>query len=214
MREPGVPGSTRVFALCGVAAPIFYVTGTALAAALRTDYSVMSHTVSRLGEQGGPYALLFIYLGGVPYGLLTALFAIALYRALGPGAAVRVGAVLVAVSGIATVLALAVFPRDTAPAPPGAAHLSAGIVAGVASIAGFFVLASPLRRLGPGYRTYSLACGVVVLAIGFAAPLLGLFPGFGQRLAAAVGFAWMVAIALRILREGRAASAPFGSMRV
>lgn len=196
-----MPGSTRAFTLCGVAAPVFYVLGTALAASLRTDYSVISHTVSHLGEQGGPYALLFVYLGQVPYGLLTIAFAIALYRALGTGAAARVGAVLVAVGGIATVFASAVFPRNPTPAAPGAAHVSIGLVGIVASTAALFVLASPLRRLGPGYRTYSLACGVA-LAIWLAS--LGLFrtyPGFGQRLGAVIGFAWMVVIAVGILRD-------------
>ncbi len=177
--------STRSLAFCGIAAPVFYVAGTALAAALRADYSVMSHTVSRLGEQGGDYALLFVYLGQVPKGLLTTAFAIALYRALGTGAAVRVGSVLVAVGGIATVFASAVFPRNTTPAPPGAARLWIGVLGGVAVIAALFVLASPLRRLGPAYRTYSLASGAA-LAIWLAAFPLGLFGtyhGFGQRLA-------------------------------
>ncbi len=197
--------STRSLAFCGVAAPVFYVAGTALAAALRADYSVMSHTVSRLGEQDGAYALLFVYLGQVPNGLLTAAFAIALYRALGTGAAVRVGAVLVAIGGVATVFSFAVFPRHTAPAPPGAAHLWSGLVQIVAGTAALFVLASPLRRLGPGYCTYSLGCGVAfaVLLAAFPLGLFRTYPGFGQRLGAAIGFSWVVVIALRILRDQR-----------
>ena len=63
-----LPTSTRIFALCGIAAVVFYVLGHALAAGLRPDYSVIQHTISMLGERGGPYALLFVYLGAVPYG--------------------------------------------------------------------------------------------------------------------------------------------------
>jgi hypothetical membrane protein len=202
MRE-SVAGSTRAFALCGIAAPVFYVLGTALAAMLRPDYSLIHHTVSRLGEQGGDSALLFIYLGQVPYGLLTAAFAIALYRVLGTGTAVHVGSVLLAIGGAATVVAFAVFPRNAAPAPPGAAHLWSGLVQIVAGTAAMVVLASPLRGLGRGYFSYSLACGVA-LAIWLAGALLGPFrtyPGFWARLAAAIALAWIVVIALRILRD-------------
>jgi hypothetical protein len=78
-----------------------------------------------------------------------------------------------------------------------------GLVGIVAGTAACFVLASPLRRLGSGYRTYSLACGIAIV-ICLAAFLLGLFsafPGFGQRLGATIGFAWMVVIAVGILRD-------------
>ena len=199
-----MPGSTRIFALCGIAAVVFYVLGHALAAGLRPDYSMIHHTISALGERGGPYALVFIYMATVPYGLLTALFAVALYRALGTGTAARVGSALVAVGGIATIAAYAVFPRHTSPAPPGAAHLWSGIVMGVAFVVAFFVLASPLRQLGRGYRTYSLGTGAGVLAIWLVAGPLGLFattPGLGQRLSVAIGLAWTMVIALRILRD-------------
>lgn len=107
---------TRWLALCGVASAGFYVAGTAVALLLRPDYSLLTDTVSRLGETGARGAGWFVYLGTAPSGLLTVAFAIALYHALGTGWVGRAGAALVALNGLLMLATFAVFPRNTWPA--------------------------------------------------------------------------------------------------
>lgn len=195
----------RWLALSGIAAPVFYVAGTALAAALRPDYSLISHTVSRLGEEGAPYAMLFVYLGQIPSGLMTVAFAVVLHHALGGGARARVGSTLVGLGGVGVLLSSAVFPRNPWPSPPGAAHLGIGLAAALAFAIAPLVLAAPLRLLGEGYRWFSAATGTaLVLGIALSPlPFYASYPGLGQRLLATIAYLWMAVLALQILQGSR-----------
>jgi hypothetical membrane protein len=198
-----VPGSTRVFALCGVAAPVFYVVGTLLAASLRPDYSLAVHTVSRLGETGAPYALLFNYVGLVPVGILTAVFALAILRALPGGRAVRIGAVLLALEGVALVASSALFPRLSGPSP-GALHLGASVIALACGMLAGLTLARPLGYLGSGYGLLSVAVAIAVPVLFVVVAPNAPTPGLYHRLGTAFAFIWMLAVAIPIIRGAEA----------
>lgn len=191
---------TRLLACCGIAAPVIYVAATLLVASLRPEYSLAVHTISRLGQIGAPYARLYNFLGELPSIILTVAFAFSILRALPKGRAVQIGVALIALAGVANVMSAGVFPRLAGPAP-GAMHLGAGLVTIVCFTLAYLVLARPLRHLGSGYGLLSVAAGIAipVLFIGVAPNVDN--PGLYARLGQALGFIWMVAVAIAIIRR-------------
>jgi hypothetical membrane protein len=186
--------------LCGVAAPVFYVVGTLLAASLRPDYSLAVHTPARLGEAGAPYALLFNYVGVVPVGILTVAFALAILRALPKGRAAQIGVLLLALGGVALVVSSAVFPRLSGPSP-GALHLGVGAIWLACGMLARLTLARPLSYLGSGYGLLSVAVAISVPVLFIVVAPNAPTPGLYHRLGSAIEFIWMLAVAIPIIRR-------------
>lgn len=192
--------TTRLLAFSAFAAPVFYVVGTLLAASLRPDYSLAVHTVSRLGEIGAPYALLFNYVAIVPAGILTVVFAAAILRALPAGRATQIGVVMLSLQGVAAVVSSAVFPRLAGPSP-GVLHFGASMIGLACGTLALLTLARPLRQLGSGYVPFTVAVAIAVPVIFVVTAPNVTTPGLYHRLGSAIAFIWMVAVAVPIIRH-------------
>ena len=72
----------RILLLCGILAPLVYVTAVVLGGLLRPDYSHKSQAISELIASGAPNKLLLDPLFAL-YNLLTAAFGIGLFMAVG-----------------------------------------------------------------------------------------------------------------------------------
>ena len=89
-RKPRTDRVQAVLAFSGVAAPVLFAIAVVILAALRTDYSHLSGTLSGLGAVGAPNAAFFT-AAAVVFGALLVAFAVGLHRGIGEGKGSRVG---------------------------------------------------------------------------------------------------------------------------
>ena len=180
---------SRWIAAAGWAAALACVVA-AVVGGLRLDgYSHALHPLALLGARGVPGATAFNLIGFVLPGVLAALVASGLYRAL-PAVAgwwPRIGARLLLISALAFA-AQGVLPLDPQDidGPGSGLHASAWMVWWTAFVAGALLLAAgePRRRMG------SIAAAVVVLAMMFI-PASLLEPALAQRTALAAWLLWL-----------------------
>jgi hypothetical protein len=197
--------------LSGVAAPCFMILAIVVAGAFHPEYSHLSQFVSELGAAGAPNPGILNFGGLIPAGALTVLFAIAMGRRLGPGRAVALSALLVAVLGIGRLIA------GLAPCDPGcsmeALSVSGRIHAAAGMTALFASVIAPLA-LAVGLRTHRSRLGRTSMWLGLAGAaaffilvrwLDGPFVGGAQRLLLALSYGWIVLVAVHLLRVGRVA---------
>ncbi|MFO8059565.1 MAG: DUF998 domain-containing protein [Bacillota bacterium] len=208
---------TRLLLTCGViAGPLFTIVWF-IAGAARAHYDPMRHPISSLaiGDFGWTQAGNFIVTG-----LLTLAFAVGLHRALRPGST-RWGALLIGACAIGLLGAGAFvadprsgYPPGTPATPqaystvPGTLHdLFSSLVFFGLPIA-CFVFARLFSRWGErSWSRYSVGTGVTFLlmfiltSVGFA-QVEGLVDvaGLLQRITLTVGWAWLTALAIRMLR--------------
>lgn len=189
--------STRLLALSGILAPLFYLLATGLTVWLRPEYSLVGDSVSQLANVDEPFGILFILLGAVPVGFLAVLFSYSLWSVLPESRAMLAGIVLLAHEGFALVLSFGVFPRSGP--TPGAMHVGAGLYALACGMAARLLLARPLQQLGRVYLPLTLAVAVAVPVVVLGVTQLSAAPGLYERLAHGLVLAWMVAVAVPIL---------------
>jgi hypothetical membrane protein len=181
--------------LCGVVGPPLFFAIFTVAGALRPGYSAVRDYVSTLsvGDQGWVQRGNFIL-----FGLLMLGFAVGARSALRTGKASVAGPILLAVVGAGLVMA-GTFE--------GVVHLAAAVVVFVALAAACFVFAR--RFIGEdgrrGFGVYSIATGVAVpvLYVLTSSPIaqtLGV-TGAVQRVTVAIGWGWIVLVALRLRRQ-------------
>src|SRR5690606_34737765 len=189
---------SRLQSACGWAAAASCTAAVVLGGA-RLDGS--SHAVrppALLGASGVPGALACNIAGFIIPGLLAAIVALGLYRAL-PAAAgwlPRIGARMLLLSALAFA-AQGLFPLDPQDMDGQASglHAAAWMIWWIAFVAGAPLLASGLRRI-PAV-TIAVACGL--LAMMFVPPSL-LDPPLSQRIAVV---AWLLWLALHgVSRQG------------
>lgn len=188
---------TRLLALSGILAPLFYVLATGLTVWFRPEYSLVGDSVSQLANVAEPFGILFILLGAVPVGLLAVVFTYSVWSVLPDSPAMMAGLVLLAHEGFGIIFSFGVFPRSGP--SPGALHVGAGLYALACGVAARLLLARPLQQLGRAYLplTVTVAIAVPVLILGFAQ--LSSMPGLYERIAHGLVLAWMVAVAVPIL---------------
>lgn len=189
--------STRLLALSGLLAPIFYLAATVLTVWLRPGYSLVLDPVSQLANVDEPFAILFILLGAVPVGLLAVVFAYAIWSALPDSRSMLAGIVLLTHEGFALILSFGVFPRSGP--SPGALHLGAGLYALACGVAARLLLARPLSTLGRIFLPLTVAVAVAVPALLLGVARLSETPGLYERIAHGLVLGWMVAVAVAIL---------------
>ncbi len=187
-----------MFAVCGIASPILFVTLLLVAGLLRPGYSHVTQPISELGQIGTPNAIIqdanFVLTG-----LLIIPFAVGLHRGIDQGRGSKIGPTLLLVFAVTGVLVGTIFPL------PDPLHVPVSLIGFIAMIIGIFAIYRRLRRAGQwqGYGSYSLATGAVLVVLFFLTGIGGqgiLAPWFGllQRLFAAPLFLWIEVIALRL----------------
>jgi hypothetical membrane protein len=189
--------STRLLALSGILAPLFYVAATWLTVWLRPEYSLVLDSVSQLANVDEPFGILFILAGAVPVGLLMVIFAYSLWSALPERRSMLFGIVLLAHEGIALIVSFGVFPRSGP--SPGALHLGAGLYALACGVAARLLLAPSLRSLGRIFFPITVAVAVAIPVLFLGAARFSATPGLYERIAHALLFAWMAALAVPLL---------------
>ncbi|RVX42805.1 uncharacterized protein DUF998 [Nonomuraea polychroma] len=218
MAEPN-DRTTKRLLLCGaIAGPLFVVTFL-VQGAVRAHYDTLRHPVSSLalGGHGWVQAANFVVAG-----LLTIAFAVGLRRALKNA---FWGPALVGLWGLSLVGA-GVFTTDPVSGyPPGTPDLlsqHSGLSAelhDLFSLPGFIAIAAACvvfavrfaRTREAGWAVYSAVSGaafvtaMVLATIAFAQnPALVAYGGLFQRIAVAVGWAWLALLAVRLVRRSPA----------
>ena len=200
-------------AICGLlAGPVFIAGWVAGGLAQPDEYTFLHHAVSDLGAETADSAWLYNRLGGNLTGLLLLAFAVGLWRSLGRHRSARIGASLVAVVGAGQVLD-GFFRLDCREIDPGCTTPDAswhGTAHGIESM--FTVLAFALapfvlaRALALAPRWHDLWPLTLAFGIGTIATFVGgrvIGEGFGALAGTAVWFAWIAALAFRLLRLAR-----------
>lgn len=192
--------------LCGVVGPPLFFAIFTVAGAGRPDYSAARDFVSwlSLGDQGWEQIGNFIL-----YGVLMLGFAAGTRSALRSGPASVAGPILLAAYGAGLVLA-GVFVADPGRDVTtfhGGMHIVSSVALFAALAAACFVFARRFIRVSGwrGFGLYSVATGFVVPVLFFltGGPMtqsLGI-TGAVQRVTIAVGWAWIVLLALRLRRQ-------------
>lgn len=216
---------SRSLLACGVIGPPLFVLVFLIEGATRPGYNPWRNWVSELslGELGWMQIANFIV-----FGLLALGFAIGLRQVLRIGRGSLWGPILVAAFGLCLILAGIFVTNSNGSYPPGAPRSSslsgtihdiAGPGVFVSVTAACFVLA---RRFAgdpdwKGWARYSVITGVVVptawivcavlAGLDYGGVLLGAPSGLFQRLSLVAGCAWVMLLALRLMRERPPAAA-------
>jgi len=202
----------RILSLGGAMGPLVFAAAVLVAAALRPDYSHVTHFISELGATGTTNAALMNYAGFVPGGLMLAAFGAALAGALPRHCFTLVAAALVTMFGCG--VAASGFISCDAGCPQAGGSIENAIHNAIAPIC-FLCLIAGTATLGIGFRrfpawralsAYSLLtsafalCFLVALASSLEAREL---TGLWQRLLLAVLFLWCAVIGLHAFRVAR-----------
>jgi len=201
----------RLYALCGVIAPIFFVLMVIVEGFLVPGYSHMTQQISDLGAYAlyGSYALLQ-NLNFFVFGILMAAFAIGLRQELPASRAITTS---LGFSGVMFFL-LGFFPDEPTPWPA-AAHSLIVLVGGVSILLSEFFawrrLRRPIADEGVGWTEYGRFSLVSLVLTIISATLFMVFgqpgspvTGLLQRVMFAPSLLWIEVMALRLLRLSKA----------
>jgi hypothetical membrane protein len=199
--EIQTPNRLRIFALCGIIAPILFTILVTVASFLRTDYSQIQNFVSDLGV--GHYAIIQ-NINFIIFGLLSIGLALGLRDGLPipHGRALKVGVYMVIIYGLGIFFA-GVFPEDyLSQAPHNLVSATAFISIIVAQLLIWQGLKNEDSAVWGRYRTYSLISGLVsiILLILLRAAILYYpeYQGAAQRAFLAVPWIWIGITGLKL----------------
>lgn len=210
MSQDSTSGNSTMglLALCGIAAPIVFVTLVTFAAFLYPGYSHITQAVSELGGVEAKNPLIqninFFLLG-----VLILAFAVGLHQGIDGGRGSKLGPVLMGFFGVSSGVANAVLPCDAGcefQSLTGTLHNVTGLAGFLAAIVGMFVIS---RRLGQdlhwrSYQRYTLVSAAAALIslllwIGVAkAAGVGSVNGVLQRLFIGVWLLWIEVTAIKL----------------
>ena len=201
----------RLYAICGVIAPIFFVLMVVVEGFLVTGYSHMTQQVSDLGAYAlyGSYALLQ-NLNFFVFGILVVAFAIGLRHELPDS---RVMTTSLGLCGVLFFL-VGFFPDEPTPWPA-AAHYLLAQLSGLCILVSMFFAWRRLRRpvadeggTWTRYGTFSLVSLILVIVSGFVFAIFGQpgspVTGLLQRVFGFFILLWVEVMALRLLRLSKA----------
>jgi hypothetical membrane protein len=207
MTATGPVARPNSLAACGVAAPVVFIAAVITASVNHPGYDQLKNFISELGATGAPAAGVMNFAGFLPYGVLTAAFALAVHRGMRADAGGWLGPSILALYGLAYI-AIAVSPCD--PGCQGATpslhhrlHFLLGDLIFLTAVLGPFTL-YPRMLKDPAWR--SLANATLILP-GLAwlileASGLGISGALRQRLWLLLLFMWIAMMALHLLRLG------------
>lgn len=201
----------RLLGWAGPAAAVLFAASLVGFAAIRTDgYTHGTKAVSELGAIGAPNALAFNLLGFILPGLLIAVLATELHRAL----STRIGPALLAFSGLSCAVA-GIFPVDVMvpDSTTSILHIIGAQFSGLGFAAAVFPLGAAMRR-HPGLEALGRATPwfVLFLVINIAWQIAWqatgiVLPGWGQRIGFAGYFLWMALAGWQLAQVRRAPAA-------
>lgn len=202
--------SAGPFAVLTVVGVAFYLLLTLVLGLLWDGYDPIAQTQSELGAVDSPYGAVMNVAGFMTLGGTILAFAVAYYRALRPSPArlVAVALLLVAAAGMVVV---GFFPCDAGcidVTATGRLHSWFSMPSAIGLPAAAMVSSLAFRRdgrWGTGWQVGSFWLGLVSLLGGplVAADLLTGANGLLQRAAMWPSLLWMVAVAVRIVRDRR-----------
>jgi len=189
----------RIFALCGIIAPILFTFLVIVASFLRPDYSQIYNFVSDLGV--GPYAIIQ-NVNFVIFGFLVIVFSLGLRSGLSvsQGRALKAGIWFVTIFGLGVLFA-GVFPEDYLSGVP---HNLVSATAFLTIIAAQLLIWKGLKNadnyIWGKYRTYSLISGLlsIVLLLVLRVAIGGDYQGLAQRLFLAVPWIWIEVTGIKL----------------
>lgn len=207
--------ASRLLLAAGVVGPALFVVVLLIEGATRPGYSAWRNFGSELelSSQGWEQVANFLMCG-----LLCIAFAAGLRWVLHRGKGAVAGPVALAVFGTALIVA-GLFKTDpglgyppgvpalSSPTPHGAVHALAGLFAFVSLGVACFALARWFAgdARWRGWAAYSIATGVVVVGslVVSNVPSISMvgMTGFVQRIGIIVGWAWIMLLAARLLRD-------------
>ena len=211
---------SRLAAICGLLVPFVFTFGWLVGGlAQPASYDWTRHDISDLGALTADQPWIYNQIGANLVGLLLFVFAVGLWRALGPTRAPRIGVGLIAIAAIGEFLD-GFLRLDCRAIDPGCAertmsslavgHSVESSVTIISLLLAPFVLAYALRRL-PAWA--DLSRPTLILGIATVVALFGLTlvaQGIGPRIGATILFVWVALLAYRLLRldtRSRAATA-------
>lgn len=193
--------------LCGIMAPILWALAIFISGSQRPEYSHLTQYISELGERGSSTEFIMRYTAFVPTGFMHMGFAAFLFVAFKGSPPIKFAAMLVAINGIARIVA-GLFPCEVGCALPRLLlsqklhSLSAGV--------GFFALIGAsilwgilfLRYQGlRGLSAYSIGSGclgLVFLALMSWSAELRVATGLYERLSSGLLSLWVFVFAVRL----------------
>lgn len=190
-----------------LASCLFYVCLIGFAA-VRPEYSHATKAISELGAVGAPNALAFNILGFIAPGLLLVVFASALKFHLGA----KWGSALLALSGLAFVAAgVFAVDMDARSSPQSTAHLAGAMLTGLFFAFALFPLGRSLSKFGLAAwgRITPWFLSFMFLNVGWQAVYQAtgsVNPGWGQRIAFAGFFTWILITGLLLWKKTRSVS--------
>lgn len=195
--------------VCGILAPVLWVSAIIFCGSLRPEYSHFSQYISELGERGSSTEFIMRYGAFVPTGLMHIAFAAFLSNTFKDSPVAKFAAMLIAINGIARIGA-GMFPCEIGCALPRLLlsqklhSLSAGV--------GFFALIGASCLWGielrhyqslRGLSAYSIVSGclaLVFLALMTWSAELRAGTGLYERLSTGLLSLWMFVFAARLWR--------------
>jgi hypothetical membrane protein len=208
-RHDGSSGLFKLGILCGVLAPLLWVTGIVLCGTLRPGYSHFAQYISELGERGSSTEVLMRYGAFVPTGLMHLAFAGALATRFRSSRLGVLAAILLGLNGLARIGA-GFFPCEVGCEETGSfgqrMHSLSAAVGFLALVVSAVLWSVVFGRTCDmqSLAAYSVASG----ALGLAFLLLMVWSveqesarGLFERLSSGVLSLWILVFALRLQRR-------------
>ena len=199
----------KVFAICGIIAPILYLLMAVIGGALRPGYSYIAETVSELLVAGAPNKPLLVTLLIID-SVLGMLFPIGLHRGINEGKGSKVGPAFLIIVAVLTLLTAAFFPQDAGGEPvtfAGTVHVILLIPMVILSLGAFLAFWRRLKSdsLWSGYDRYSLVTFIIAIPLGVisAFSLNSPYIGLLERISVAVILQWGFVMAIKLFRLSR-----------
>jgi hypothetical membrane protein len=214
------PVTNKVLLLAGIAAVVVYVIGDLLSSFLYDGYSYLDQAISELSAFGSPVRPLMMMVILI-HGVLVLVFGIGVLRASGRRSLSWVGGLLIAIGvvGFPTHTVWAMSSRGMEGGFNDTMHIVLSAVFSVLVIAAMALSAVAYRGW---FRPYALATIAVVVGFGMASAfaIQGIeqndtpWAGGFERINAYAYFAWLVVLAITVMRREVPATRSPGARRV
>ncbi len=167
----------QIIALSGAVSAVIYLAHVVVGGLLWPEYSQIINTISELTADGAPNASLLRVFTTV-YGALAVVFAVSLllvFRALKVRRAARIGAVLLIIMEVASLVGYGLFPLSdsTEMNVQNIGHIAVTVIVVLATVTcGFFIGAGLLKTEGfKKLGVFMLACASMMVAAGLMSPV-------------------------------------------
>jgi hypothetical membrane protein len=185
--------------ICGIIAPLFYITLITLLGALLEDYNPLSQFISEMGSVNSPFKN-FTNLVFMIFGVLTVLFAIALKKEFKN----NVSYFFLLIAGVFKFLA-GVFPCDNLCiniSLIGKLHtLTSNVFSISLPFAALFLVPSLKKNKKIAYTSFILATSSLIAGILMVIPSFSQYTGLFQRIKIELPLIWMFILAIYLYKK-------------